>query len=265
MPTPSSEQLAQARQVVQHIKEQRFAAADTILLCGSVVRGEATPRSDLDLVVLFDHVDAAWRESFVHDGWLIECFCHDRETAEYYFRESDYPSGIGALMHMVLDGIPVPAATPLSQQLKLQAQRVYDDGPPAWDTEETDNLRYTLSGLLDDLIGAQEADLSEAQRQAQQRAIASVVYHMLAQFYLRVRGHWGATGKTILRRLHAVDASLATQYEQAFADAFSTGNTRLLQALIQEILAPYGGYLFAGHRRVSGPDERRAPRPPQSR
>ena len=73
---------------VLRIRAERFASADTVFLCGSVSRGEATPTSDLDLVVLFPRVDAAWRESFTFESWPVECFCHDLETAEYYFSGS---------------------------------------------------------------------------------------------------------------------------------------------------------------------------------
>ena len=115
MLTPNDAELAnradltEPLRLAQEILTQRFPTADCVFLCGSLVRGEATPRSDLDLIVLFSQVDAAWRESFTHAGWPIECFCHDLQTAEYYFRDLDYPSGIGALMHMAIDGIATPS------------------------------------------------------------------------------------------------------------------------------------------------------------
>ena len=60
--------IAALQATVRRLGEERFAHADCIFLCGSVVRGEASPTSDLDLVVLFAHVDAAWRESFTFES-----------------------------------------------------------------------------------------------------------------------------------------------------------------------------------------------------
>ena len=79
---------------------QRYPAADSLLLAGSVMRGEATATSDLDIVVLFPHVARSFRESFVHRGWPVDVFAHDIETIEYYFIEQDRKSGVGAIMWM---------------------------------------------------------------------------------------------------------------------------------------------------------------------
>jgi UTP:GlnB (protein PII) uridylyltransferase len=54
---------AQARLV----QETRYPTAAALLLAGSTGRGETTAHSDLDLVVLYEQVPHAWRESFVAD------------------------------------------------------------------------------------------------------------------------------------------------------------------------------------------------------
>ena len=233
------------RAVTQRIKQHHFPTADSIFLCGSVVRGEASATSDLDLVVLFAHVDHAWRESFVFESWPVECFCHDLETAEYYFTEMDRPSGIGALLHMVLDGTVVPNETQLSRQLRARAAAAHRDGPPAWGQAETDYSRYTISGLMDDLRGAEQ--------RAERIAVATVLYALLAQHVFRRRGTWSAHGKTILRRLRPLDAALAHDYETAFANTFAHDEIDPLLALCERIIAPDGGYLFAGYRTAAAP------------
>lgn len=91
----------------------RYESADSLLLAGSTTRNEATATSDLDLVVLFRRVDRSFRESFFFQGWPVEVFAHDPETIEYYFVEKDRPSGVGSMMWMVYDGIPVPHPTAL--------------------------------------------------------------------------------------------------------------------------------------------------------
>src|SRR5262245_27835189 len=108
----------------------RYPGADSAFVSGSVMRGEATATSDLDVVVLFPHVECSYRESFFERGWPIETFVHDEETIEYYFIEKDLASGVGAIMHMVHDGVPVPARTPLNERIKARADALVDAGPP---------------------------------------------------------------------------------------------------------------------------------------
>jgi hypothetical protein len=54
---------------------------------GSIVRGEATATSDLDLVVVYDALKAASRASFTLDGTPVETFIHDPETLAWAFRD----------------------------------------------------------------------------------------------------------------------------------------------------------------------------------
>ena len=46
------------------IRAAKFPNAKVIFLAGSIVRGVGTPDSDLDLVVVFEHLPNAYRESF---------------------------------------------------------------------------------------------------------------------------------------------------------------------------------------------------------
>lgn len=242
--------LVAIQETVRRIGAARFPDADSIFLCGSVVRGEGTATSDLDLVVLFPHVEAAWRESFTFESWPVECFCHDLETAEYYFTELDRPSGVGALTHMVLDGIAVPNETELAQRLRARAQANYNVGPPALTQTELDYSRYSISGLMDDLRGATT--------HPETIAIATVLYHLLGFHILRTRNRWAGHGKTIPRRLQRMDGMLATRFEAAFSSVFSTGNAQALLDLCAHVIEPQGGYLFDGYHPISDPAHRKA-------
>lgn len=240
--------------LVDSLRRERFPAADCVLLCGSIVRGEGTATSDLDLVVLFPHVEAAWRESFHYmgreggAGWPVECFCHDLETAEYYFTALDRPSATGGLTHMVLEGVAVPGDTALSRRLVARAQANFDAGPPVWTPAERDYSRYSISGLMDDLRGATA--------HAERCAIATVLYALLSQNWFRQRGLWVAHGKLIVRRMRRVDAAFATRFELAFADLFAGDRLERLLALCAEVLAPEGGPLFAGFDPPRDPAQR---------
>jgi predicted nucleotidyltransferase len=51
------------------IWKQHFADAQVIFLAGSVIRGEGTRSSDLDIVVIHKKLSAAYRRSFMYQGW----------------------------------------------------------------------------------------------------------------------------------------------------------------------------------------------------
>ena len=66
--------------IATKIQKDRYPNSDIIFLAGSVARGEGTATSDLDLVVVFQQLPAAYRESFQFEGWPVEAFVHDPET-----------------------------------------------------------------------------------------------------------------------------------------------------------------------------------------
>ena len=88
-------------QAASEILKERFSEAKVIFLAGSALRGEQTPYSDLDLVVVYDKLAAAWRQSFIHKCWPV---VHDPETLTYFFWEMDRPLGVPSLAAMVAEG-----------------------------------------------------------------------------------------------------------------------------------------------------------------
>lgn len=221
----------------------RYPGAATAFVAGSILRGEGTPTSDIDLVVIFLRVDAAWRESFRVPPWPVEAFVHDPGTLEYFFREVDRPSGVPSLMAMVAEGHELPRDSGLGRTLKTLAESVLADGPPRWTRAEVDGSRYALTEMADDLRAPRSAD--------ERRAILVRLYPALATHHLRARGRWGATGKAIGRALLASDPAFADRFHRAFAAAFERGETGAVEHLPDEVMAPNGGRLFAGYRRTA--------------
>jgi len=238
------------------ILRERYAGADSAFVAGSVIRGDATATSDLDIVVLFPRLENSYRDSFFHPpgdfacGWPIETFVHDEETIEYYFIEKDRASGVGAIMWMVHDGVAVPGPTPLNERVKSRANALLAAGPPPVSRSEVEYWRYTITGLLD--------DLAAPRNEGEARAIVTSLHHILANHWLRNAGRWGASGKTIPRRLAVADAGLAQRFDAAFAAAFD-GRYDALFALADAVLAPTGGRLFDGYSAKSDAAWRRAP------
>lgn len=227
-------------EVANAIRSERYQGASAVFAAGSIVRGEATPFSDLDLVVVYAQLDSAYRESFRFEEYPVEAFVHDPATLEYFFLEVDRPSGVPALAQMVIEGFEVPAPTEMSRALKQQAAALIASGPPALDTDSERRLRYFVSDLLDDLRAPRSRD--------ELIGAGSRLYEQLADYYLRRRGLWSGKGKAIPRVLRQVDAELCSTYCDAFNELFARGDAAAVIRLAEGLMREAGGPLFEGYR-----------------
>src|SRR5919108_4901018 len=168
---------------------QRFVAAEVALLAGSVMRGEDTETSDLDVVVVYARLDHAHRESFMHAGWPVEAFVHDPETLEFFY-ERDRASGVPVLLDMVVTGVPLPRATSFARRVQARAESVLRLGPSPWGAADIERSRYTITALCEDLRGARSQD--------ERVAIATALYPAAADHFFRARNRWSARGKNLL-------------------------------------------------------------------
>ncbi|MBY0359067.1 MAG: nucleotidyltransferase domain-containing protein [Candidatus Obscuribacterales bacterium] len=224
----------------REIWQERYPDAKAVFLCGSVIRGEGTRFSDLDLVVVFEKLEYAWRESFYYKNWPIEAFVHDISTLNYFFYEMDAKSGCPSLPQMVTEGIVVSGATELSDSLKRIARDILDKGPSALTADELDRRRYAITDLLD--------DLRDPRSSSELTAVGTQLFGELADYYFRSKGLWSATGKTVIRRFNAVNPALGAKYENAFHQLFADSNPAACIVLAEEILSDCGGLLFDGYR-----------------
>ena len=222
------------------IFQNKFPTAQTAFLAGSYARNQATKYSDLDLVVIYEKLPNAYRESFMFEGYPVEAFAHDAETLKYFFWEVDRPTGIPSLANMIKEGIEIPSPSELSRKLKLMADEVLDAGPPALSQKETDHKRYFITDLVD--------DIREPRNKHELCATGTQLYPLLADFFFRAQGLWSAKGKAIPRVLEKTDADFSKKYIAAFDSLFREANPRSVIELAEEILKPYGGFLFDGFR-----------------
>lgn len=217
----------------------RYAGARVIFLAGSVMRGDATPTSDLDIVVVFDSLPNSYREAFVFEGWPVEAFVHDPSTLREFFemgRKGARPS----LINMVLEGLEVPESCGLSAELKREARALYEAGPPPLDEAELRLRRYRLTDWVDDI---------RFPRSDEELAASGVwLYQDAADFYFRARGLWPAHSKTVPRRLRETDAEFAEEFVAAFDALFKEKQGAPAIALVEKMLKPFGGTLFEGFR-----------------
>lgn len=236
------------------VRIERYRDAAAVFAAGSIIRGEGTPFSDLDLVVVYARLPHAYRESLLAKGCRVEAFVHDPGTLEYFYLEVDRPTGVPALAQMVVEGIEIPGPAELSRQLKRRAAAVIEAGPPALDRDGERRMRYFVSDLLDDLRAPRS--------RAELIAAGARMFDELADYYLRRRGRWSATGKAIPRVLQRTDAALCATYCDAFEELFARGNPQAVIRLTEDLMSESGGPLFDGYRADAPPAWRRDPSPP---
>ena len=102
-PSPTCPSPAEALRLARAVFHARYGGAAFAYAAGSIMRGQGTILSDIDLVVVFDHVEAACRESFVVEGVPVEAFVHDRETLAW-FVDDDVAQGRPVILTMIAEG-----------------------------------------------------------------------------------------------------------------------------------------------------------------
>jgi len=245
MPMPLSLDLA--LELARRYCGDRFPNAAAVL-AGSVARGTATPASDIDLVLVFERLGNAWRETVTINGIAVEIFAHDPETLAWFF-DQDREAGTGALAAMLAEGVAVAQSGPLLARAKAMAEAALALGPPPLDAEALAKRRYVITDLAEDLRGGGTP--------GEIIAIAARLYQELGDLTLRAAGHWSGTGKALARRLEQHEPALGLRFEHAFGSLFRHGHAAQVLGLVEELLAPLGGPLSAGYHSAAPPGWRK--------
>ena len=228
-----------ARQLVA----ERFPDARAAWLGGSVVRGDASPTSDLDITVLLDGPPAPVRKSLEYDGWPVELFVHTEKSLAY-FADKDQQRRQPTMMRLVGESVVLLDTDGSGARLQVACRAEVAAGPRALTTAELDLLRYTITNLLDDL-----ADASGDER----TAIASFLWQDAAHLLLTGARHWSGSGKGLLREVVAYDTAHGTDHARALMHGVRATDDSLAKA-VDRILAAHGGRLFAGFELAAAPE-----------
>ena len=232
----------------KQILHEKYSDAKFAFLAGSYVRDEATAFSDLDIVVIFEDLPNAYRESFYFENFPIETFVHDAETLNYFF-EQDAERGIPSLPQMVSESVVVPEETKLSNELKNLANKILQN-PPKISKQKLDQMRYGITDLIN--------DLRDPRSKEELTATATELYNALADFYFRANGLWSAKNKGVPRVLRKNNPKLCVEYCESFEELFAEGNQQKVIKLTEKILEPHGGFLFEGLK-LDAPKDWRKP------
>lgn len=243
--TPA-EVLAAARAIVA----ARYPDAAFALVAGSLMRGEGTAHSDLDLIVMYDRVESSRRESFLAEGVPVEVFVHDDETLAWAINIA-VTRGRPSLVAMIAEATAIGRIPQRAARLKEAMVAALAKGPPPMAPAQLDALRYAITDAVQDLRGDRGA--------AERLAIGVLLYPLLAELALRGRGQWHATGKWVPRALARIDGELADRFDHAFRALFGSGAAEAVVALAERELAPHGGTRFDGDIQIANPAWRAPP------
>lgn len=213
-----------------------FRDCQGAILAGSVVRGQATETSDLDIVVFDKSLASSYRESLVEFGWNIELFAHNLTSYRFFF-ENDCKEARPSMPRMVSEG-KILKDTGVLEDIKKEANELLEQGPEEWSKETIDVKRYFITDALDDLIGCQN--------RGEGIFIANNLGVLGSEFILRTNRKWIGASKWVVRSLVDHDKELAKEFVDAFDTFYKTNDNDQIVSLIDKVLKPFGGRLFEG-------------------
>lgn len=216
--------------------ERHFPACSAAFLSGSVIRGEAHDRSDLDIAIIAENEEPRWA-TFVEGDWPIEVFVETPETYAARFA-SEVKRRRPLFLALCAENIVLTDKAELGRKVKEEAQRILQEGPPALTAEEIAGYRFELTWMLDDLADAD--DVYEA------RLIANDVAGTAATVYLVRNQQWRGFGKWLLRDLHRFNPDLADIWMLALDALYQNGNKGALLEFGRGALQLLGGPRFEG-------------------
>ncbi len=231
-----------AEAIARRLVGQRFPDARTAWLGGSVVRGDATDRSDLDITVLLPGPPAPYRDSLWYAGWPVELFVHTQGSLALY-RQKDQDRRQPTIMRLVGESIILLDTDGIGASLQRECVAEVAAGPTPWSRDDLDSARYGVTDLLTDLEGSTDDD--------ERSAISSVLWQDAARLLLAATGSWTAFGKGLVRELRRFDDAETTTYVADLLGglrASIAGDPQRLITTCDRILDQFGGRLFEGHR-----------------
>ena len=97
-------------------------------VAGSMLRGQETATSDIDIVVIYDDdFEDVHRNSVIENGWPVEFFVHNVKANDY-FMEQDRKRGMYIMMDMVANGLPLPELNEMARERQLKASEMIRSG-----------------------------------------------------------------------------------------------------------------------------------------
>ncbi|MCL6443854.1 MAG: nucleotidyltransferase domain-containing protein [Alicyclobacillus sp.] len=206
-------------------------------LAGSTARGDASPYSDLDILVICDHAPSPYIEAFFEYGWMIEVLMHNRNSYKHFF-EMDRNRARPSLPEMFATGI-VLVDDGTAAAIQLEAQQLLEAGPPALSPQEMQFLRFAITNHLLDLQGGlQPLDAI---------FVVNELADRIHELVLRTNGKWIGKGKRLVRALEDYNPDFAVEFAETFGSFYTTHDVAPVIDFADRVLDCYGGRLFEGY------------------
>ena len=224
--------------------DSHFPDCISVMLFGSVARGETSLRSDLDILVLKPHEAQPYRRSYEEHGWFIEVWVISCRYAESTIRQPERNLNPVTLTAYA-EGLILKDESEFAKSLQKKARVILNEGPPPLTEKEVDTYRYVLTDWLDDFL-----DTSSCEEAV---LIAQELTTKAAQFLLALNGQWIGERQWLYRALQRIDDPLAGQLMEKLTGFYKTGDKDGLVTHLEAILALRGGRLYAGfHQSLDG-------------
>lgn len=189
--------------VAERFIAARYPRADVAIVAGSTGRGDRTPTSDIDLLLIGDELfDSGEQTSDASthdfDGEIFEVFAYtpagfdewaDRGVAQHR----------PVTVHMLVEGVAIRDDGRLPD-LRARWRSILAAGP-SLSAQESALRRYVITDVLDDFLDATDA--------LEQHVTAMILFERIAELMLLSEGRWIATGKWLPRRLRHLDRERA--------------------------------------------------------
>lgn len=222
-------------QLCERFVEQEFPEAEIAVVGGSTARGNRTPSSDIDLLLIGDSLFAdeatSLAATFSFEGEIFEVFAY---THDGY---SDWAhSGISqyrpVIVHMLVEGREVRGGEALTA-LRGRWREKLTEGPVVSE-HEIAMRRYAITDLLDDLRDAAD-DL-------ERNVIAWSLFQQVAELMLLNEHRWIGAGKYLPRCLRELSHSRVDR----LTSPLLRGDFAAFATCVDEELARAGGRVQAG-------------------
>jgi hypothetical protein len=216
----------------QDLVEQKFPDCDAAFLVGSTVRSEATPTSDLDIVVISRSATAPYQEGMKAFGWPIDVVFHTESSYRKFFK-LDILRRRPVLAYMINEGVILKNKDGYAQRVKEEAAAVLSAGPAPLAADEIMGARHELTKLYD--------DFTSSPSRVESLLLGADLAYVALEFVLNFNRQWMGDGKWAVRALRDYSPALADEFLCALEDFYQHNRKDGIARFVQNILDAAGG------------------------
>lgn len=207
-----------------------------ILACGSILRGDGGPSSDLDMYVL-RQIPQRQRLQKWFNGVPCEIFINPVHQVHKYFEHEKRDWRV-VTAHMVATGFVILQLDESLDHLRSTAQEIIKTQPVATEMELT-TARYMAACRFEDAI-----DIAETRPEASLMIMNMAVYAML-HYAFKKAGRYFPRDKDMLIALQALDTELAVLTAQYYAsDAGFAARVAIARDIANRTIETYGFFAW---------------------